>query len=390
VYLRTWKLTTKIEKVETYLSGVDIILYESSGKVISQTKSNGLGEFMVMIPPNGEFYLTVSYSGCNTKRIAINTQGVPEDVSKDNFVPIFEIIGGFVMSKSYPKIDYSELSQDIIRVEYFPSKKVFDANKGNSDGGLKAISKINRAEEELFNNFCSILKAGDVALANFDCPLAKAQYTKAQEIIPNEKYVADQLAKINQCIKDKENGAKKAEINAKVEEKSIANVKDETNTKNKARAEKLAKTNLIKYKGKESKIQVSGVRDIQYKLAIENGDRQFGARHYGDAKIYYEEALTYKGEDTYAKEKLSECEKFINFDNGQIIDSRVKELLAKYKPGITKETINGSGVVILQQVVVKNNYAWVYQKKIFSWGGVSYFRDGLSITESTFELETKP
>ena len=67
-----------------------------------------------------------------------------------------------------------------------------------------------------------------------------------------------------------------------------------------------------------------------------------------------------------------------------------KQLLAKYSLGVTEETINGNGVVIIQRVVIKSQMGWVYQKKIFSWGGVSYFRDSNPITESTFELETKP
>jgi hypothetical protein len=84
-----------------------------------------------------------------------------------------------------------------------------------------------------------------------------------------------------------------------------------------------------------------------------------------------------------------ECEKRINSDQNQGVD-RVKQLLAKYSPGVTEETISGTGVVIIQRVVVKEQMAWVYQKKIFSWGGISYFRDQNPITESTWELETKP
>jgi len=42
----------------------------------------------------------------------------------------------------------------------------------------------------------------------------------------------------------------------------------------------------------------------------------------------------------------------------------------------------------MQRVVVKENDVWVYQKKMFSWGGVSYFRDLQPITESIFEQET--
>jgi hypothetical protein len=68
----------------------------------------------------------------------------------------------------------------------------------------------------------------------------------------------------------------------------------------------------------------------------------------------------------------------------------MKELMSKYPLGVTEETINGPGVVIIQRVVIKENSGYIYQKKIFSWGGISFFRDSKPITESIFEQETKP
>lgn len=70
-------------------------------------------------------------------------------------------------------------------------------------------------------------------------------------------------------------------------------------------------------------------------------------------------------------------------------DARINALLSKYKQGVTEEIIQGKDVVIVQRVVVRDDMAWVYQKKIFSWGGVACFRDGVSISESAFEHETK-
>ena len=64
--------------------------------------------------------------------------------------------------------------------------------------------------------------------------------------------------------------------------------------------------------------------------------------------------------------------------------------MAKYPLGVTEETISGTGVVIIQRVVVKEAMAYVYQKKIFSWGGTTFLRDSSPITESIFEQETKP
>lgn len=69
-------------------------------------------------------------------------------------------------------------------------------------------------------------------------------------------------------------------------------------------------------------------------------------------------------------------------------DARVSALLAKYPQGITEEFIEGQNVQIVQRIVVKDQEAWIYQKKTFSWGGVACFRDNTPVTLGTFEQET--
>jgi len=72
----------------------------------------------------------------------------------------------------------------------------------------------------------------------------------------------------------------------------------------------------------------------------------------------------------------------------KIVDKKIADLLAKYKQGVTEEQFNGEGIIIITRVVVREQDVWVYEKKIFNWGGVSYFRDRQPITSSTFEQET--
>ena len=141
VYLRTWKLDTKANKEEKEIDGATITLFQND-KQIDQTTSGNGGEFTILIPKDGEFYLTVSYPGCNTKRMGINTQNVPENISKDNFKPSFKIIGGFIMVKPYPGINYSELNQNLIRVEYLLNKKAFDDTEEGTEKGFAIVSKI--------------------------------------------------------------------------------------------------------------------------------------------------------------------------------------------------------------------------------------------------------
>lgn len=71
------------------------------------------------------------------------------------------------------------------------------------------------------------------------------------------------------------------------------------------------------------------------------------------------------------------------------INERIIALVAKYKTGVTEEIIYGTNVTIIQRVLVRDQMAWVYHKKIFNWGGVACFRDGQAITESIFESETR-
>lgn len=65
-----------------------------------------------------------------------------------------------------------------------------------------------------------------------------------------------------------------------------------------------------------------------------------------------------------------------------------KALILKYKIGVTEEIITGENMVVIQRILVRNQEAWVYHKKIFNWGGVACFRDQEPITASIFENET--
>ncbi|HQQ94827.1 MAG TPA: hypothetical protein PLQ93_09745 [Bacteroidia bacterium] len=156
-----------------------------------------------------------------------------------------------------------------------------------------------------------------------------------------------------------------------------------------AAAKKAAEEAAVKAKSDKTIYPVIGATELRYKEAIRKADAAFSMRRYYDAKTAYEEALVAKSGDVYAKMRLMECEKIINADASQKVDERQKMLLAKYPPGITEEVIPGEGVVVIKRVLVKNNKAFVYEKKVFNWGGVACFRDGDPITELTFEQETR-
>ena len=72
----------------------------------------------------------------------------------------------------------------------------------------------------------------------------------------------------------------------------------------------------------------------------------------------------------------------------KIIDKKVTDLITKHKETVSEEQQTGQGVIIIKRVVVREQDTWVYEKKIFDWGGVAYFRDKQRITASIFNQET--
>ncbi len=237
--------------------------------------------------------------------------------------------------------------------------------KAKADADAKAKAALDaaakkKADEEINNKYRSVLAQADKNFNAKEYSIAKTFYNDAIVMRPDEAYPKNKIKEIEEIEKKKE-----------IDDKN--------------------KNAILPTLGSKTTAVVTATvdPDAKYKDAIKVADSYFGQKKYPDAKKYYEEALVEKGGDAYAKVRLLECEKLINSDNSPEINARKKELLAKYKTGVTEETLTGNGVVILQRVVVKETDVFVYQKKMFSWGGISFFRDQTPITESIFEQETK-
>lgn len=350
VELRAWRLTSTAEKSEKALSGADIKLYKGT-KLIGQTASNLKGDFEIDIPAGGEYILSISFAGCNTKKFYVSTSNVGEDVGKDNYKPTVNI-SGFLMSNPLKGVDYIGLNEPLVKVEYKSKGQNFDKDEAVTNNGLSILSKIYDAETSLIQKFCNTNKAGDDAMKNHNCPSAKEYYTKAIEMLPGESYPLDQLAKAEQCIKNKEAqnealASEKAEREAAAKianEKLIAEkqAKDkerfnkttndklakekmlaEKETKNKATSEKKPdekpiinetetvtnESNIKKGNSNHSIAHPIG-KDL-HKESVKKADDFFKMKRYSEAKTEYENALSIKSDDAYSKNKLDEIAKLL-------------------------------------------------------------------------------
>lgn len=296
VELRTWKLTSKAESQEKPLAGAIIKLLRGT-ELIAQVNSNGNGDFNIDVPPNGEFIIEVSYPGCNSKRFFISTNNVPKELNEDKYMPSFGI-GGFVLSKPYPGIDYSELNTPLIKIQYQPKSKNFDDDDDYSQQGLGIVARIQEQENQLFQKFCIQNKNGDAALAKGDCPLAKSCYEKALAVLSGENYPAEQIKKADKCIKEKEDAAQKAkeEAEKKAEAERLAKEKAAQLAAEKAEADRIAREKAESEKAERLKL-------AKEQEAIKKAEAEKKAKEKAEA----EKIAKQKNKD-FEKEKVTKVE----------------------------------------------------------------------------------
>jgi hypothetical protein len=55
----------------------------------------------------------------------------------------------------------------------------------------------------------------------------------------------------------------------------------------------------------------------------------------------------------------------------------------------TEETIKENNRVITKVTIKRERMTYIYQKVVYNWGGVYYFRDEANITKAVFELESR-
>ena len=215
------KLISNVEKDGKGLGGASVILYKGS-TVVTQVQSDGNGQFQIMIPPDGDYIVAISYAGCNTKKFQVSTTGVPPEKIKDNFKPEVEIKGGVTMSKPMPGINYSLLNQPLIRIMYIPNKKNFSDDAYYTSQMVSSFMDIRAKEQDLLARYATAIKNGDASFGKKDCETAKTNYATATSLFPDEVIPKEKLAAAEKCVKDKIEQADKAAADKAAADKAAA------------------------------------------------------------------------------------------------------------------------------------------------------------------------
>lgn len=344
------------------VAGAVVTLFRN-GQQIQQVVTTNNGRFSFSLPPNGEFIIAVTKPGYITKKFKIVTANVPPDRAQagqfnpfEPDVTLFEMPTSPEISKRVEAI----LSQPIAIYQYIPAENNFNYDEKYTEAiqsKLAELAELQKQAEkemqekaknaaleaqkqlEIDNKYKAAIAKGDKALAAADYATAKAGYTEALAVKPQEAYPKSKLADIDKLLANA-NAAKELEAKYKA---AIAKGDGAMGSKDYAAA-KTAYTEASGLKPAEvypkqkiseiDKLMADAAKqkelDSKYQAAIAKGDASFNSKDYTSAKSAFTEASGLKPAETYPKTKLAEIDKLL------ADASKQKELDAKYQAAIAK------------------------------------------------------
>lgn len=284
--------------------------------------------------------------------------------------------------------------------EKYPTDRIAEIDKLVSD-----MAK----DKELQAKYDAAIVKADKAFTAKDYETARPLYSEASSYKPSEQYPKDRMKEIDTIL---DRIAKDQDADQKYND-AMARADKSFGSKDYAAA-KTAYEEALNYKPNEKypKAKINEINKIldalargaendqKFKDAIAKADKLFESKDYKPARVAYSDALLIKPAEKYPKDRIKEIDDITSkvVAQGSNYDPKAEEarkkafqseLLAKYGPGVTEETRDEPNCKVIRRIVVKDNEAHVYTKKIWNWGGTYYFKNDISISDYTFEAETK-
>jgi hypothetical protein len=259
----------------------------------------------------------------------------------------------------------------------------------------------------LEERYAKFIARADSAFKVEDYETAKSGYESALTLKAGQAYPAAQLAEINKRLAalDAAN-AKDAKYRAPIAKAdSLFTAKDFKAAKAQYQSasaqkpsEQYPKDRIAMCDTEVSNQAFEAAKQKKYDDLIKKADAKFAAGSWKEAKDLYTSALKEKPMELYPKQRITECDKKLNptavkdtttRTPEQIKEDYRNEVAKSYPQGLTQIEEKDGGTTTVKRIVVIGDKGYVYTKKVYSWG-TFYFKDGVQISEGTFNYETSP
>ncbi|HEY0977906.1 MAG TPA: hypothetical protein VGE21_10600 [Flavobacteriales bacterium] len=173
--------------------------------------------------------------------------------------------------------------------EQHPKDRIAEiTSKMDADAQAKAeADRLAKEKADADKRYADLIAQADRAFAAQKYEEARAPYTDASAVRPEEAYPKDRLADIDRLIAEKAAAEEAARLKAEADAAEKARLAEEERLRNASKAE----------------------LDARYNAAIVAGDKAFNAASYEEARGHYEEALTVKAGEKHPTDRIAEIER---------------------------------------------------------------------------------
>jgi hypothetical protein len=262
----------------------------------------------------------------------------------------------------------------------------------------------NAAKRAIQNRYDSIIKIADAAFNKKEYVKAKSAYGNALKVKSDEQYPTDQIALIDKTIADaKALAAQRAQqtkydslikiADAAFKVKSWDNAKAAyTNASTVKPDEQYPKDQLAAITRLNVKPKTTETVSPAYMAAINKATQLFVTKNYKEALTAYQQASAIAPNEDLPKQQIAKIKDILATQAANKAPSDTasgKDSIAmKYPPGVTEEHIDEPGCEVTRRIVVKGNHGWIFTRKVWSWGQTYYFKGDQPITNDAWNVET--
>ncbi len=385
----------KVTKNGLPLGGA-LVSLKINSKVEAKIKTTGNGKFVFLLQPDNTYIIEISMTGLVSKSIEFSTKNVPENKVGKGFPPFPILIDLF---EKIEGLDIAFLEKPIGKIRYYEKSDNFDYDESYTkpiQARLKRLMKsyvIKMKERD--ERYKEVILRADASFDRGTYSASRSIYKSALAIRRNDKYAGDKVKEIEAILAEKKQ--EKIDSRARVQE-----------TKKKARLEK-------------------------YNSIIDRANNEFNGEDYSRARLSYMEAAKLKVGDEYAKGRIEEINNILDASKvtsssytGQAafkeekpapkprkvtpkkkpvkkvkkpvkkdvvskteqLKSHLQQLALEYGEGITEIIKVDGNKTTITRIVVRSGNATEYKKIMYGFG-TYYKKNGMDITRTMFDSETK-
>ena len=370
---KTIRLEGDIQDENGPLGSVSVLIYSES-RLLRTIGTDAEGHYTTDLDFNKNYLISFGKAGYISKHIQVNTTGVSRP---NDYTPLK---ARMVLFKPVEGVDYSILSQPILKYAYNAPLDIFEYDKQHYELMQEQLNQLYETEQKIRESeiyYDKAIKNGDRSFLKKDWQNALGFYKEAANYKANQPYPEQRIYEITLLLKHlpKTADPEWGKTESQQLNETTPTVKKEPIKNNKKNYGKASKSSSV--------TQNSGTQILQH------ADSLMVKKKTLDAMILYQAIHPDSVQKDTVGLRMKEAQKSLRNKNQHISDLEFEQFMQMSARGIYEEFKQNETFSSYKSYIIRDNVIHVYVKTAYVWGQINCSRNGQPISYYTYEIETQ-